>query len=164
MSDYIDYGNSDFRNVINSNFVDKSGLLSFLNDNLDTENKFICISRPRRFGKSIAAQMTYSYYDRSCDSSKLFEGLEITKNPHYKTHLNKYPTIYIDWNRFANIPKNKILNEAQKCFVADLKDSYPFLQEQESFAAALAEINKKYKINKNVGYLFYLEKELLEQN
>ena len=143
MSDYIDYGNSDFRNVINSNFVDKSGLLSFLNDNLDTENKFICISRPRRFGKSIAAQMTYSYYDRSCDSSKLFEGLEITKNPHYKTHLNKYPTIYIDWNRFANIPKNKILNEAQKCFVADLKDSYPFLQEQESFAAALAEINKK---------------------
>ena len=48
MSDFIDYGNSDFRNVINSNFVDKSGLLSLLNDNLDTENKFICISRPRR--------------------------------------------------------------------------------------------------------------------
>ena len=143
MSDFIDYGNSDFRSVINSNFVDKSELLSFLNSRLETDNRFICISRPRRFGKSIAAQMAYSYYDRSCDSSTLFEGLEITKKPDFKTHLNKYPTIYIDWNRFANIPKNKILSEAQKCFVADLKDSYPFLQEQESFAAALAEINKK---------------------
>ncbi len=143
MSDYIDYGNSDFRSVINSNFVDKSGLLAFLNNNLDTENKFVCISRPRRFGKSVAAKMAYAYYDRSCDSSKLFNGLEITKNPHYKTHLNKYPTIYIDWNRFASIPKNEIVTKAQKCFLADLKESYPFLQEQESFANALAEINKK---------------------
>ena len=57
MSDYIDYGNSDFRRVINSNFVDKSGLLAFLNSNLDTEQSFICISRPRRFGKSVAAKM-----------------------------------------------------------------------------------------------------------
>ena len=143
MSDFIDYGNSDFRRIKNSNFVDKSGLLSFLNSNIDTEQSFICVSRPRRFGKSIAAQMAYSYYDRSCDSSTLFEGLEITKNPDFKTHLNKYPTIYIDWNRFANIPKNKILNEAQKRFVADLKKSYPFLQEQKSFADALAEINEK---------------------
>ena len=143
MSDYIDYGNSDFRRVINSNFVDKSGLLAFLNSNLDTEQSFICISRPRRFGKSVAAKMAYAYYDRSCDSSKLFNGLEITHNPDYKTHLNKYPTIFIDWNRFANVPKNEILKEAQKCFVADLKKSYPFLQEQESFAKALAEINDK---------------------
>ena len=143
MSDFIDYGNSDFRSVINSNFVDKSGLLTFLNNNLDTENKFVCISRPRRFGKSVAAQMAYAYYDRSSKSEELFEGLEITKNPDYKTHLNKYPTIYIDWNRFADIPKKEILKEAQKCFVADLKKSYPFLQEQESFAKALAEINDK---------------------
>ena len=143
MSDFIDYGNSDFRSVINSSFVDKSGLLTFLNNNLDTENKFVCISRPRRFGKSVAAQMAYAYYDRSSKSEELFEGLEITMNPDYKTHLNKYPTIYIDWNRFADIPKNEILKEAQKCFVADLKKSYPFLQEQESFAKALAEINDK---------------------
>ena len=143
MSDYIDYGNSDFRRVINSNFVDKSGLLAFLNSNLDTEQSFICISRPRRFGKSVAAKMAYAYYDRSSDSSKLFNGLEITKNPHYKTHLNKYPTIFIDWNRFADIPKKEILTEAQKCFVADLKKSYSFLQEQESFSKALAEINDK---------------------
>ena len=143
MSQFIDYGNIDFEGTTKSNFVDKSGLIEFLNSAIDTRNRFICVSRPRRFGKSVAAQMAYAYYDRSCNSSKLFEGLEITKSPDYQTHLNKYPTIFIDWNRFANIPKNEILKVAQKRFVADLKKSYPFLEEQTSFVDALSEINEK---------------------
>ena len=89
MSDFIDYGNYDFRRVKNSNFIDKSGLLNILNKNMDTENSFMCISRPRRFGKSVAAKMAYAYYDRSMPSAELFEGLEITKSPDYKKHLNK---------------------------------------------------------------------------
>jgi hypothetical protein len=143
MSEFIDYGNFDFRRVKNSNFVDKSGLLNILNSNIDTENSFMCISRPRRFGKSVAAKMAYAYYDRSSKSEELFEGLEITKSPNYKKHLNKYPTIYIDWNRFASYDKKTIVKEAQKRFVADLKESYPFLEEKESFADALFEIHKK---------------------
>ena len=143
MSEFIDYGNIDFESIKNSNFIDKSGLLNVLNNTIGTENKFLCISRPRRFGKSVAAKMTYAYYDRSCNSENLFEGLEITKSPDYKKHLNKYPTIYIDWNRFANIPKNEILKVAQKRFAADLKKSYPFLEEQTSFVDALSEINEK---------------------
>jgi len=143
MSQFIDYGNIDFEGTMKSNFVDKSGLIEFLNSAIDTRNRFICVSRPRRFGKSVAAQMAYAYYDRSCNSSKLFEGLEITKSPDYQTHLNKYPTIFIDWNRFANIPKNEILKVAQKHFVKDLKESYPFLEEQDNFSDALVEINQK---------------------
>ena len=143
MSDFIDYGNYDFRSVKNSNFVDKSGLLNILNKNMDTENKFMCISRPRRFGKSVASKMAYAYYDRSMPSAELFEGLEITKSPDYKKHLNKYPTIYIDWNRFANVPKNEILKTAQQRIIADLKNSYDCLEEQNSLAVALDEINSK---------------------
>lgn len=143
MSELIDYGNYDFRSVKNSNFVDKSGLLNLLNNSIDTESKFICVSRPRRFGKSVAAKMAYAYYDRSSKSENLFEGLEITKSPEYKKHLNKYPTIYIDWNRFASYDKKTIVKEAQKCIVKDLKESYPFLEEKESFADALFEIHKK---------------------
>ena len=143
MSQFIDYGNIDFEGTTKSNFVDKSGLIEFLNSAIDTRNRFICVSRPRRFGKSVAAQMAYAYYDRSCNSSKLFEGLEITMSPDYQTHLNKYPTIFIDWNRFANIPKNEILKVAQKHFVKDLKESYPFLEEQDNFSDALVEINQK---------------------
>ncbi|MBQ3658131.1 MAG: AAA family ATPase [Bacteroidales bacterium] len=143
MSDFIDYGNCDFRRVKNSNFIDKSGLLNVLNKNIDTENSFMCISRPRRFGKSIAAKMAYAYYDRSSKSDELFEGLEITKSPDYKKHLNKYPTIYIDWNHFSSYDHKTIVKEAQKDIVADLKDSYNFLEEKEMLSKALSEINKK---------------------
>ena len=65
MSEFIDYGNYDFRSVRNSDFVDKSDLLNFLNAKIDSEGKYICVSRPRRFGKSVAAKMAYAYYDRS---------------------------------------------------------------------------------------------------
>ena len=88
MSEFIDYGNSDFESVKNSKFVDKSGLLNVLNSNIDTEDRFMCISRPRRFGKSVAAKMAYAYYDRFSDSRKLFDDLEISKSPDYEKHLN----------------------------------------------------------------------------
>ena len=143
MSLFIDYGNSAFRRIKNSNFIDKSGLLNVLNNNFDTENSFMCISRPRRFGKSVAAQMAYAYYDRSSKSDELFEGLEITKSPDYKTHLNKYPTIYIDWNTFANIPTKDILKTAQHRIIADLKMSYDCIEERNDLFVALQEIHQK---------------------
>jgi hypothetical protein len=110
---------------------------------MDTENGFMCISRPRRFGKSVAAEMAYAYYDRNSDSRNLFEGLEITKSPDYEKHLNKYPTIFIDWNTFANVPDKDKLKEAQKSVIADLKQSYDILEEKNSLSKALAEINLK---------------------
>ena len=143
MSRFIDYGNLDFRSVINSDFVDKSGLINVLNERIDTRNKFLCISRPRRFGKSLAAQMLYAYYDRSCDSRELFNGLEITKSPDFEKHLNKYPTIYLDWNRFASESKTTVVRDAQKAIIADLKESYDFLTEKEQLITALEEINVK---------------------
>lgn len=142
MGQFIDGGNFAFRSVINSDFVDKSGLLNILNKNMDTENRFMCISRPRRFGKSVAAKMAYAYYDRKSDSKELFEGLEITKSPNYEKHLNKYPTIFIDWNTFAQIPDKEKLKEAQHSIIADLKKSYAFLEEQNYLSKALTEINE----------------------
>ena len=144
MGQFIDRENYGFRCAINSDFVDKSGLLNILNRNLDTENRFICVSRPRRFGKSVAAEMAYAYYDRKSDSKKLFEGLEITKSPDYEKHLNKYPTIFIDWNTFANVPDKDKLKVAQHRIIADLKATYgDTLTEQDDLGVALAEINQK---------------------
>ncbi|MBQ3636637.1 MAG: AAA family ATPase [Bacteroidales bacterium] len=143
MSEFIDYGNYDFQSVRDSDFVDKSGLIEFTNERIGKERKFICISRPRRFGKSVAAKMLYAYYDRSSDSRELFRGLEAEKAKDYETHLNKYPTIYIDWNRFANIKSKVALKEAQKWIVSDLKKSYPMLEEKASLTRALSEINDK---------------------
>ncbi len=143
MGQFIDRENYGFRSAINSDFVDKSGLLNILNRNLGSENRFMCISRPRRFGKSVAAEMAYAYYDRKSNSRNLFEGLEITKSPDYEKHLNKYPTIFIDWNTFANVPDKDKLKEAQKSVIADLKQSYDILEEKNSLSKALAEINLK---------------------
>ncbi|MBQ9213431.1 MAG: AAA family ATPase [Bacteroidales bacterium] len=143
MSEFIDYGRYDFESARNSNFVDKSGLINILNRSINTENSFMCVSRPRRFGKSIAAKMAYAYYDRSSKSEELFEGLEITKSPDFKKHLNKYPTIYIDWNKFSTYDHKTVVKEAQKKIVADLKESYDFLEEKESLVNALFEVNKK---------------------
>ena len=143
MGQFIDRENYGFRRVKNSDFVDKSGLLNILNRNLGSENRFMCISRPRRFGKSVAAEMAYAYYDRKSNSRNLFEGLEITKSPDYEKHLNKYPTIFIDWNTFANVPDEDKLKEAQKSVIADLKKSYDILEEKNSLSKALAEINLK---------------------
>ena len=143
MGQFIDSGNLAFRSVINSNFVDKTGLLNILNRNIDTENRFMCISRPRRFGKSVAAKMAYAYYDRKSDSRALFEGLTITQSPDYEKHLNKYPTIYIDWNTFANVPDKDILREAQLRIIVDLKKTYDILEEQQDLGKALVDINQK---------------------
>ena len=97
MGIFIDKGNLAFQGIMNSEFVDKSGLIEILNDNIDTSHRYICVSRPRRFGKSVAAKMIYAYYDRKSDSKSLFDDLEISKSESYEKHRNKYPTIYIDW-------------------------------------------------------------------
>ena len=88
---YIDKGNGAFRQTRNSEYIDKSGLISVVNQTLFTEQKFTCVTRCRRFGKSMAAGMLAAYYDKSCDSHELFADLMIAKDPSYETHLNKYP-------------------------------------------------------------------------
>jgi len=100
MGDYINTGNAGFRESRNGKYVDKSGLISFVNAQLFTKNNFFCVTRARRFGKTLAAEMLCAYYDKSCDSHELFDDLEISTNPTlnktYLDHLNKYPTIYMD--------------------------------------------------------------------
>lgn len=72
------------------------------NVTIDTPFKLTCFSRPRRFGKSYAAKMLCAYYDRSCDSAALFEGLDIAKAESYETYRNQYDVIYLDITRFIS--------------------------------------------------------------
>ena len=77
-------GNEGFKSAVCSKiYIDKTGLLEYTNSVLDTEQRYICVSRPRRFGKSIAAEMLVAYYDKSCDSKELFLGRRISKRVHY---------------------------------------------------------------------------------
>lgn len=68
MGTYLNPGNAGFRTILNGVYVDKTGLVEYINSTLDTPRRLTCFSRPRRFGKSFAAKMLCAYYDRSCDS------------------------------------------------------------------------------------------------
>ena len=76
---YLNIGNAGFRSIRNSEYVDKSGLIDFMNRCLNTPQKLICVSRPRRFGKSFATKMLCAYYSRGCDSRDLFADLKIAE-------------------------------------------------------------------------------------
>ena len=95
---YIDRGNSGFKSALSGTiqYVDKSGLIAHLNANIDSGQRFLCITRPRRFGKTLAAQMIAAYYNRPCNSRDLFANLDIARDPSYETHLNRYPVIFFD--------------------------------------------------------------------
>lgn len=103
MGNYLNPGNSGFTGIRNDTYVDKSEMICLINETIETPRRLTCVSRPRRFGKSFAAQMLCAYYDRSCDSSELFKDLKIVKNAanqkcldSYQKHLNKYDVIYLD--------------------------------------------------------------------
>lgn len=76
MTMYVNPGNSGFAGIRNDIYVDKSGLISLINETIETPRRLTCISRPRRFGKSFAARMLCAYYDKTCDSSPLFDDLK----------------------------------------------------------------------------------------
>lgn len=96
MGTYVNPGNSAFAGILNDQYVDKTGLIGLINKTIETPRRLTCISRPRRFGKSFAAQMLCAYYDRSCDSSKLFRGKDISRDESYEQYLNQYNVIYVD--------------------------------------------------------------------
>ena len=84
MGTYVNPKTRKFQMSINSEiYVDKSNLIAKTNALLDTEKRFICISRPRRFGKTMAANMLAAYYRYGTDSNGLFENLAIAKHPSY---------------------------------------------------------------------------------
>ncbi len=99
--------NNDFQQALNSEiYVDKSELIAVTNKYVDTEQRFICVSRPRRFGKSMAANMLTAYYSRGCDSREMFSSLKISKSSTFEKHLNKYNVIHINMVRYIGEAKN----------------------------------------------------------
>ena len=125
MGAYINIGKAGFQSVRNGEYVDKSGLISIVNNALFTERRFSCVSRSRRFGKSVAAKMLCAYYDHSCDSRSLFSDLEIASNPSFEKHLNKYPVIYLDMTNFTTRFKDdSIMEHVQKELKADIHEAY----------------------------------------
>ena len=98
---YLNPGNSGFAEMLKSDYVDKTGLIRLMNSRLGTKQKYLCVSRPRRFGKSYAAQMLCAYYDKTCDSHELFSTCQISADAGYEAHLNRYDVLYLDMTQIT---------------------------------------------------------------
>ena len=107
MGNYLNPDNSKFQRAVNSDiYVDKTGLIKYTNRVINTMQAYVCVSRPRRFGKSMAADMLTAYYSRGCDSRELFAGLEIAKDKNFTRYLNKYDTIFLNMQEFLSRSSN----------------------------------------------------------
>ncbi|MCD7741017.1 MAG: ATP-binding protein [Ruminococcus sp.] len=147
MGIYLNPGNKGFQTILNGTYVDKTGLIEYVNGTINTPRKLTCFSRPRRFGKSFAAKMLCAYYDKSCDSHSLFEGLEISTKDSYEKHINKYDVIYLDITWFVSTTNdiNKIVSDMQSCVISELKNEFPehIPQEEKSLPRVLTAIASK---------------------
>ena len=123
---YINKGNEGFRRIRNGEYIDKSGLIAVVNQTLFTEKCFTCVTRCRRFGKSMAAKMLAAYYDHSCDSRQLFADLQIASDPSFEQHLNKYPVIYLDITDFLFTgEEGSIVKHIERELLTDISKAFP---------------------------------------
>ena len=145
MGRFVNPDNSAFQVALNSPiYVDKTGLLEYTNSVLNTTEAYICNSRPRRFGKSYAANMLAAYYSKGCDSEEMFSGLDISRESDFKTHLNKYDVIHLDIQWFlANCDNvDNVVAFITKSVQAELREIYPGVlpEEETSLSESLSRI------------------------
>ncbi|MCD8201314.1 MAG: ATP-binding protein [Clostridia bacterium] len=149
MGTYLNPGNGRFQDTLNSEiYVDKTGLITFTNRKVSTEQKFICISRPRRFGKSLTANMLVAYYGRGCDSHAQFDGLAVANDVNYEKHINKYNTVRLDISFFIkeDISVKTGLKNIENEVTGELKKEYPEINfEKNSLISVLETIYRETK-------------------
>lgn len=128
MGNYLNPGNEGFRKMVNSEiYIDKTGMLKYTNRVFNTMQGYLCVSRPRRFGKSMAATMLAAYYSCECDSRELFSSFEIAGSEDFDLYLNKYDTIFLNMQEFLSQSKdmNGMLDLIRRSVLWELLEKYP---------------------------------------
>lgn len=105
-------------------YIDKTGLLEFLNESLGTPKNCIALSHARRFGKSHAAGMIDAYYSLGSESSTLFDDTRIAKSEDYKKYMNKYNVIHLDISSFWDSFKDNIVDKIIEYILDEIKEIY----------------------------------------
>lgn len=149
MGIYLNPGSSKFYMSCNAQiYVDKSDLISKLNPLVETEDRYVCVSRPRRFGKTMAANMLAAYYGCDEDMHVLFDSLKISKDTSYQTHLNKHMVLQLNMQNFLseNNSIEDMLKDLQNEVITELTEIYPGVTDKiASLPRALEKIYAKTK-------------------
>lgn len=113
-------------------FVDKSGVIEAVSARINTINRYLCITKPRRFGKTSVLNMLGAYYGKGYDSSKLFDGLNVSKSKTYQTHLNQYNVICLCLNYLPDDGSTyeDYIGMVKASIIDDIKEAYPELQDK----------------------------------
>ena len=159
MGIYVNPGNIPFRDSrFSSTYIDKSMLISKVNAVYRTERKFICVSRPRRFGKSMAANMLTAYYSCGCDSAELFAGLKIAKETSFSTHLNQRYVIRIDVQRFIESESelDSFISNIEKSVVSELLKEFPECEGFDSDSRLKTALDQIF-IQSGKGFIFIID-------
>ena len=135
MGMFLNRGNQEFDYVVNSEiYVDKTEMITFFNKKINTEQRYISVSRPRRFGKSITANMIAAYFEKGCDSRYLFENRKLGETKNWDQNLNKYDVIRIDLadirSRYDSPEETLDLIENQ--LIKDIMEVYPQCKLEEN--------------------------------
>ena len=151
MGIYLNPDNIDFQEALNAEiYVDKTELIKHTNRKIRTTNKYICVSRPRRFGKSIAADMLVAYYSRGCDSREMFSGYKIAADPSFEKHLNKYNVIHINMLNFLGEAKNieEMIRFIEDDIIDEITEEFPDLKmpRRVTLLNVLNKVFSQYKI------------------
>lgn len=142
MGIYLNPDNRGFWKALRSKiYVDKTSLITWTNDLINTRDQYICVSRPRRFGKSMALEMLAAYYSRGCDSAELFKGLKIEKDESFREHLNQYDVIFLNMQQFLSRAGNQRLTDyLEQAVIAEIRSAWGELfSRQETILAAVLE-------------------------
>lgn len=133
--------------VKNPYFVDKSSILSELNAVLGTEENYICITRPRRFGKSLAASMIGAYYSVGYDAEAVFSDANISKAKDYKSNLNSHNVIYIDFSKADDdcCCYRDYIDNIKELLREDLHFSYPQVPFRQEKGTVLEDFKRLYQ-------------------
>lgn len=149
MGIYLNPGNEGFRESVQSRiYVDKTGLIAWTNGLINTQEKYICVSRPRRFGKSMTLAMLAAYYGCDCDSEELFAGRRIGQAENFRVYLNRYDVIFLNMQQFLiESQDRKVTAYLEQEVLEELQEEYGnVIRRQEiGLAAALRRIYAKTK-------------------
>lgn len=128
MGIYVNPRNVAFRKILNGDiYIDKTDLIGQTNNKIDKPDCFLCVSRPRRFGKSMAADMLVAYYSKGCESRELFAGKKAERVESFEKHLNRHHVIRLDVQRFLESERdlNTFIGEMERRVVGELMEEFP---------------------------------------
>ncbi|MBQ9504454.1 MAG: AAA family ATPase [Lachnospiraceae bacterium] len=145
MGIYLNPRNENFTGTLKAPlYVDKTMMIEVINHFIDIENKYVCVSRPRRFGKTIAGNMLSAYYSRGCDSRELFKGLKISETEGFESKLNKYNVIKIDVNsEYQNtMRKEMMIRRLTEKIREEMQQAFPDIvfKDDDSLAEAMLKV------------------------